>query len=330
VVESSPTVRRRELGAVLRGLRTGKGLTVDQVAEALMCSSSKVSRMETGQRGATLRDVRDLCDLYGVTDQAERERLMSLAREAKQQGWWQPYDLPYSTYVGLEAEAVSIKDFDSAVIPGLLQTANYARALQQVPGPGQPLSELSPDVVDQRVEERLRRQKLLYRPEQPLNLWSILDEAALHRFIGGPAVMEEQLKQLIDTSQMRNVTIQVVPYSVGAHPGLDSTFNILEFAAGVPTIVYIEGLLGWIYLERAADVERYRFVFERLSEIALSTEQSVDLIAKISRAFATQLPPVGYLRLASTASRGTVTTWPALILNSTLRGRCVFDRVSNR
>jgi transcriptional regulator with XRE-family HTH domain len=126
VVEGSPTVRRRELGAVLRGLRAEKGLTVDQVAEVLMCSSSKVSRMETGQRGATLRDVRDLCDLYGVTDQTERDRLMSLAREAKQQGWWQPYDLPYSTYVGLEAEALTIKDFDSAVIPGLLQTVNYA------------------------------------------------------------------------------------------------------------------------------------------------------------------------------------------------------------
>jgi hypothetical protein len=141
-------------------------------------------------------------------------------------------------------------------------------------------------VVDQRVEERLRRQQLLYRDERPLKLWSILDEAALHRFVGGPAVMQEQLKQLIDTSQMRNVTIQVVPYSVGAHPGLDSTFNILEFAPGVPTIVYIEGLLGWIYLERAADVERYEFVFERLSEIALSPEESVDLITKINRDFA--------------------------------------------
>lgn len=287
MVESSPTVRRRELGAVLRGLRTGKGLTVDQVAEVLMCSSSKVSRMETGQRGATLRDVRDLCDLYGVTDQAERDRLMTLAKEGKQQSWWQAYDLPYSTYVGLEAEAKSIKDYDSAVIPGLLQTSSYARALQQVPVPGQSTDGLSPDVVDQRVEERLRRQQLLYRAEEPLRLWSILDEAALHRPVGGPAVMEEQLKRLIDASQMQNVTIQIVPYSVGAHPALDSTFNILEFAPGVPTVVYVEGLVGWIYLERPNEVERYHLVFERLTEIALSTEESVDLIAKIGRAYAT-------------------------------------------
>ncbi len=120
MAEGSPTVRRRELGAVLRKLREEKGMSVKQVTEHLMCSPSKVSRIETGQRGATLRDVRDLCDLYGVTDPAERDRLMTLAREGKQQGWWQPYDLPFATpmYVGLEAEAVSIKDYDSAVVPG--------------------------------------------------------------------------------------------------------------------------------------------------------------------------------------------------------------------
>ena len=136
MAEGSPTVRRRELGCLVpASCEKKKGCTVKQVTEYLLCSPSKVSRIETGQRGATLRDVRDLCDLYGVRDEAERERLMTLAREGKQQGWWQSYDLPYSMYVGLESEAVSIKDYDSAVIPGLLQTADYARALFQSPVP---------------------------------------------------------------------------------------------------------------------------------------------------------------------------------------------------
>jgi transcriptional regulator with XRE-family HTH domain len=124
----SPTVRRRELGALLRALRNQQGLTVEQAAEQLLCSPSKVSRMETGHGAATPRDIRDLCNLYDVTDPAERDRLMTLARESKLPGWWQSYDLNYATYVGLEAEAVAISDFQSSVVPGLLQTADYARA----------------------------------------------------------------------------------------------------------------------------------------------------------------------------------------------------------
>src|SRR5260370_29573731 len=131
----SPTVRRRELGARLRKLRAEKGLTVEQAAERLLFSMSKLSRMETGHGIATPRDIRDLCDLYGVADETERERLLQLAREGKQQGWWQDYDLPYSTYVGLEEEAASIKIYDSAVVPGLLQTAEYARALHEASMP---------------------------------------------------------------------------------------------------------------------------------------------------------------------------------------------------
>src|ERR1700761_9264734 len=123
---SSPTVRRRELGALLRALRNERGLTVDQVAAELLCSPSKVSRMETGQRGATLRDIRDLCDLYGVAKAADRERLMTLAREGKQPGWWQSYDLDYATYVGLEEAAVALSYFQSSIVPGILQTRGHA------------------------------------------------------------------------------------------------------------------------------------------------------------------------------------------------------------
>ena len=135
MADRSPTVRRRELASALRRLRLDKGLTVEQVAGLLMCSASKISRMETAHRAATLRDVRDLCKIYGVSDEAERDWLMTLARKAKEQGWWQSFDRPYSTYIGLEAEAAAVRDFDSAVVPGLLQTAAYARALYAAPAP---------------------------------------------------------------------------------------------------------------------------------------------------------------------------------------------------
>lgn len=283
MAEGSPTVRRRELGAALRKLRKDKNLSVEQVTAHLLCSPSKVSRIETGQRGATLRDVRDLCALYGVTDEAERDRLMSLAREGKQQGWWQSYDLPYSMYVGFEAEATTIRDYDSAVVPGLLQTADYARALHEAAIPQRSVPELTPDVIEQRIEARLRRQQLLTRPEpKPLQFRTILDEAVLHRLIGSAEVMRAQLKQLAELSKLPNITVQVIPYDAGAHPALDSTFNILDFSGSVPSIVYVEGLVGWIYLERSEDLDRYEKVFTLLSRIALSPGRSIDLIAKVS------------------------------------------------
>jgi len=295
VAEGSPTVRRRELGALLRRLRKEKDLAVDQVTAYLECSASKISRIETGQRGATPRDVRDLCDLYGVTDEAERERLVGLAREGKQQGWWQSYDLPFATpmYVGLEAEAVRIKDYDSGVIPGLLQTPGYVRALHDEPLP-EPAREATPDLVDQRVEARLRRQELLTREKPPpLQFWTILDEAVLHRAVGGPSVMQRQLELVVERMQLPNVTVQVIPYSVGAHPALDSTFNILEFSGPVSNLVYSEGLAGFIFIERPEDVDRYQKVFERLSEMSLSPRQSADLMMKASRQYKDALKAAG-------------------------------------
>lgn len=282
MTKGSPTVRRRELGALLRALRTGKGLTVEQVAERLLCSPSKVSRMETGHRGATPRDVRDLCDLYGVRDEAERDRLMSLAREGKRQGWWQSYDLPYATYVGLEAEAARASGFHSSVVPGLLQTADYARAIHEAAVPEVLTPELTPDIIDQRVEARIRRQAVLTK-QDPLIFSSVMDEAVLHRLVGGPSVMMAQLKQLTDMAELGNVTLQVIPYSRGAHPALESTFYILDFNAAVPSVVYVEGLVGWIYLERAEDIRRYRRVYDYLARIALPPEESVKLISEIRK-----------------------------------------------
>lgn len=288
MAEGSPTVRRRELGTRLRELRKGKDLTVDQVAAHLECSASKISRIETGQRGAMPRDVRDLCDLYGVTEQAERDRLMSLAREGKQQGWWQSYDLAFETptYVGLEAEAVRVKDFDSGIIPGLLQTPEYIRALHLSPAPEPAPREMTTELVNQRVEARLIRQGLLTRQmPPPLNFWTILDEAALHRAVGGPVVMRAQLELVLKKMQLDNVTVQVVPFSTGAHPAIDSTFNILEFAGLTSDIVYSEGMAGFIFMEKPEDVARYNNVFEQLSDIALTPRRSADLILKISKGY---------------------------------------------
>jgi transcriptional regulator with XRE-family HTH domain len=292
VADGSPTVRRRELGALLRRLREEKGFTVKQVTEHLLCSPSKVSRIETGQRGATQRDVRDLCDLYGVTDEAERGRLMQLARESKQQGWWQSYDLPFGTptYVGLEAEAVRIREFDCGVISGLLQTPDYVRALHLNPMPEPPPREVTPNLVDQRVEARLIRQQLLTgRTPSPLNFWTVLDEAVLHRVIGGPAVMQSQLQFVVDRMLLDNLTVQVLPFGAGAHPATGSSFSIMEFSGDVLDIVYSEGLEGFMFMERPEEITMYDRVFERLSSMAMNQDQSAEFILKLSKTYESAL-----------------------------------------
>jgi len=276
----SPTVRRRELGALLRAMRTEAGMTVEQVAEALLVSPSKVSRLETGQRGASPRDIRDLSALYGVTDAALRDHLDALAKEGKEQAWWQPYDLPYATYVGLEAEATTISDFESGVIPGLLQTPDYARAVHEANMP-----RLSPAVIERRIEARRTRQAILTRDDEPPTLRAIADEAVLHRVVGGPAVMADQLDHVIQACDRPNVTVQVIPYTAGAHPALDSTFILLTFASPVPGVVYVDGLVGQVYLERPQDVERYTQIFDRLLTFALDERASMDLMAKLSTAY---------------------------------------------
>jgi transcriptional regulator with XRE-family HTH domain len=271
----SPTVRRRELGVLLRKLRTEKGLTVEQAAERLLFSMSKLSRMETGQGVASRRDIRDLCDLYGVVDQAERDRMLKLAVEGKQTGWWQSYDLPYSTYVGLEAEAVAISDFQSSVVPGLLQTAEYARA-----GHEGAMPRLDPEEIERRIEAKLTRQTLLAQDDPP-RFSAVLDEAVLHRMVGGPVVMRAQLERLIEAAHRPNVTIQVIPFALGAHPGVESNFNLLEMPPPTPGVVFVEGLVGSIYLERPEELKRYCQIFERLQSIALSPKDTIPFIAGI-------------------------------------------------
>ncbi len=279
----SPTVRRRELGALLRKMRQEAGLTVQQVADRLLVAPSSISRLETGQRSASPRDIRDLCDLYGVTNPAVRDHLNELAREGRKQAWWQELDLPYATYVGLEAEAVAINDFEPGVVPGLLQVPGYSRALHENVIP--PLGQAE---IAQRMEERRHRQAILTRGEPPPpRLHAILDESVLRRVVGGPGVMAEQLDHLIAVCELPNVAVQVLGYGAGAHPALDSTFILLGFAPPVPAVVYVEGLLGRKYLDQPSDVERYERVFDRLHALALDQQASIALMASVRSAYET-------------------------------------------
>jgi transcriptional regulator with XRE-family HTH domain len=276
VAKPSPTLRRRELAARLRELRTAAGMTAEEVAERMLVSPAKISRIETGVRGVSLRDVRDLCEIYGVpaTDAAQ---LATLVRESKQPSWWQGYDLPYGTFIGLETAASYILDYESSIVPGLLQTEDYATAV--VEGI---LYDAPPDVVRQRVEARLKRQTLLSQ-EAPPQLWAVVDEAALRRVVGGPGVMRAQLETLVERAALPTVTVQIIPFESGAHPGMDSTFTILHLEAEVADVVYIEGLAGHLYQESPADLERYRRTFDQLRAIALSPKESLAKISALAK-----------------------------------------------
>jgi transcriptional regulator with XRE-family HTH domain len=275
----SPTLRRRELGVRLRALRLEQGLTVEQVAELLLCSPSKVSRMETGQRGATARDIRDLCGIYGVIDGAQVAHMMELAKEGKQQGWWQSHDLDFAPYVDLEQAAAATSYFQSTLVPGLLQTVDYMRGMYAGGLPG----EFTPERTDELMKVRFRRQEILTR-DPPLPLHTILDEAVLHRVVGSPSTMSAQLQHLNVVANLPSVTLQVLPYAAGAHPAMDSMFNILEFDV-VPPVVYVEGLMGMLYIERESEVARYRQVFEFLRSIALNPQETIALVSEIAAGY---------------------------------------------
>ena len=250
VADRSPTLRRRELASQLRDLRKQSGRTVEEVAGDLMCSPPKLSRIETGVRPASPRDVRDLCNIYGVDDSL-RERLMTLAREAKEQGWWNRYeDILIDRLIGLEIEATQISSYESCVIPWMFQTREYARAVV-----GGILPRIGDHILDERVTARLTRQEIVTR-ESPPHFWSLVDESALRRRVGSNQIMHEQLTGMVELATLPNITLQVVPFSLGAHPGLDNTFTLLEFQSAQPPVVYIENMAGTLYLERASDVQQ--------------------------------------------------------------------------
>jgi transcriptional regulator with XRE-family HTH domain len=264
----SPTVRRKEFGTLLKQLRIRRGWTAEQVGEWLRFSPSKMSRLETGHRGAKPRDVNALCDLYGVDDE-QRRRLLELASEGKQRAWWLPLDLPYSTYVGLESEAVSISDFGLGFIPGLLQTADYARAIVHVVSP-----EMAPEVIEQRDQGRMARQQLLNREHAP-QFEAVVDESVLHRAVGSRAVMRVQLERLLELSERPNITLRVIPYEAGALPAGNNKFIILRFtSAEVKDVVFIEGLTRELYLDDPDEVETYNTTFRTLVQLAASIDKT--------------------------------------------------------
>lgn len=271
---SSPTVRRRELGARLRSLRNDHGLTVEQVAEELLCSPSKVSRMETGQRGVTARDIRDLARLYDLDD-AQLKRLTDLAAEGKQRAWWQPFALPYSTYVGLESEATLIRDFGLGLIPGLLQTRDYARAVIEATVP-----ELAAGETEQRVAARLARQERILSADAPPELQAILDISILNRVVGDKSIMKGQLERLLDTSQLPHVTVRVIRYEAGALPVANNKFIILSFTnPELSDVVFVEGLTGDLYFDQSEDTRIYTEAFHALERLAATPSQTQEIIS---------------------------------------------------
>jgi len=276
VTGTSPTARQRELGTRLRGLRNEHNLTVEDVAERLLCSATKISRLETGARRPSLRDVRDLCGIYEV-DASTSAELMSLAKEARAAGWWTQYDdLNLDPLIGLEDAATTITCYSMFYMPGLLQTQEYAQGIISIVAP-----KMDPHVVQQRVDARLRRQQLLSRDSGPrYNV--LLDENVIRRGVGDPELIAAQLEKVLDTINAGRAVVQVIPFSAGAYATADGYFVLLEFEgrADLWPVVYIEGLAGNQYLDRKGDIARYRECIDYLKARALSPQESESLIAK--------------------------------------------------
>ncbi|WP_280384375.1 helix-turn-helix domain-containing protein [Nocardia wallacei] len=270
VAERGPTALRIAVGGQLRKLREQCGITREAAGEHIRGSHAKISRLELGRTGFKERDIRDLLTLYKVTDPGERESFLELVRKANQPGWWHRYSdlLPqwFETYIGLEHASHSIRTFEAQLVPGLLQTEDYTRAIVSL------AHEESESV--RRVELRRRRQEILDRDGGP-TLWAVLDETVLHRPIGGNDVLRGQLEHLVEMSDRLNVTIQVLPYAAGGHAAAGSSFTMLRFAEPeLPDIVYIEQLTSALYLDRLQDLELYRRVMDRLSVQAEPPDRS--------------------------------------------------------
>lgn len=280
--EVGPTVRGREVGARLRQLRSGLDLTTQAVASKLRCSATKIRRIETGARRASLRDVQDLCGIYEVSKQ-ETEELIRLASQAREPSWWTHYeDLRLSPYIGLEQDAVAITVFSMYWVPALLQTEDYTRAM--ITGIAR---KIEPSVLKQRIEARIRRQDLLNR-DKPPRYRALLDEAVLHRKVGGSSVMAEQLDKILQFAQDEKVTVQIIPFEAGAHASADSNFEFLEFRDPAHrNVVFVEGLYSNQYQEKEAEPERYSESIEYLRYESMSPKDSLTLIADIRKTYAT-------------------------------------------
>ncbi|MFD4206109.1 helix-turn-helix domain-containing protein [Micromonospora tulbaghiae] len=279
------TVPRRQLGRALRELRTEARMTLDGAAEALQCSRQKMWRIETGLGAVRAVDAKAMCELYGATTELTGA-LTALANETKAKGWWHSYGdaIPdwFELYVGLESAASRLRGYDESLIPGLLQTEAYAR------GVFQNRTDMSEDDLEQLIAIRLQRQDLLRRrlPKAP-QLSSVLAEALLIKQVGSRAVMADQLRHLNDLADLPNISIRILPLSVGAHYGaLAGTFMMLDFpltnrVVPEPSVVYSESLTGALYLDRPDEIAAYEKVWTNLTSLALDEQQSKQLINKI-------------------------------------------------
>ena len=274
---SGPTVLRILLGSQLRRLREAKGITREEAGYAIRASDSKISRMELGRVSFKERDVTDLLQMYGV-DEAERASLVSLAKQANSPGWWHKYGdvLPdwFQVYVGLEEAASLIRLYEVQFVPGLLQSAEYARAVISV---GNPRG--VPEETERKLSLRMARQELLAKPGGP-RLWAVVDEAALRRPIGGRKVMRGQLERLIGAAGEPNITLQVMPFRSGGHAAEAGAFTVMRFPeADLPDIVYLEQLTSALYLDKREDVETYTEVMERLTVESESPERTIEILS---------------------------------------------------
>ena len=280
--DRGPTALRIALGMQLRRLRDASHVTSTQAAEAIRATSSKISRLERGRTTAKQRDVADLLSLYGVTDDAEREQLLELVRQASAPGWWQQYTdvLPrwFESYVGLEWAASIIRNYEVQFVQGLLQTEDYARAVIMISNAHAPAEE-----IDRRVSLRIKRQELLTQPGAP-EFWAVLDEAALHRSPGSPAMMRAQLEHLLQIAELPNVTLQVVPFDTGPHAAAGGPFSILRFPEpDLPDVVFLEQLNSAVYLDQPDDVINYVTIMDQLAVQAATDTASKNMIRALLR-----------------------------------------------
>lgn len=278
---SGPTVRRIVVGSQLRRLREASGISREAAGFQIRASESKISRLELGRVSFKERDIADLLTLYGLTDETEREALLTLAREANRQGWWHTYDdvLPtwFQTYVGLEEAAGLIRSYEVQFVPGLLQTEDYARAVTVT---GRPKA--TGEEVERRVKLRMTRQLMLTRRPHPPTLWAVVDEAALRRPTGGRKVMRAQLQRLLELTELPNITLQVMPFRLGGHAADGGSFTILRFPEqDLPDIVYVEQLVSALYLDKREQVDAYTQVMDRLTVDGLTPEGTHELLTKI-------------------------------------------------
>jgi transcriptional regulator with XRE-family HTH domain len=277
----SPTATRRALAEALRRLRLDAGMTGEQASQAVGFSESKVTKIERNQAVPSRDDVLRLIDAYGGVPHDERERLLAMVRQGTRKEWWERNDLrlppKLDSYLGLEAVATALRAYDTTLVHGLLQTRDYARAVIRGGRPDLPDNE-----VELLVETRTRRQEVLTSDDQPLELWSIMDEAVLRRKIGGRQVMHAQLERLIKAAELPNVTLLVMPDEIGVHAGLAGPLSILTFEAGARPVVYVDDQAGNLYLERSEDLRRCQLIMNHILASAPAPEQSLALIKEIS------------------------------------------------